>query len=444
MFQFYKFIAPTWYHRIPPKKSFVYFLDYRKLPEEIQAHIDFDQQYQSEAGKYMDAAFQAWNRGVMLNESHFELQPIGKIPLVDEYRFVKKYFNPFFPFYIFFIQFFLLKNPFGQLRGLLQSLRVKRVNLYRKNVEIPNFQQGDFSLFTSNPLITIIIPTLNRYPYLKDVFRDLEKQTYSNFEVIVVDQTSPSDPSVYEGWNFNLKVIYQEEKALWLARNTAIQESNADWILLYDDDSLVEADWIENHLKCLDYFKCDISSGVSISTVGGKVPASYSFFKWSDQIDTGNVLLPKKIFREIGLFDRQFEKQRMGDGEFGLRAYLNGYSNVSNPLAKRVHLKVGEGGLRQMGSWDAFRTKSWNSPRPIPSVLYLTRKYFGTRTALYLCFQKIPLSVIPYQYKSNKFMAVLAYPLSLIMSPILVFQLVKSWRLASCKLKEGAKIALLP
>ena len=87
---------------------------------------------------------------------------------------------------------------------------------------------------------------------------------------------------------------------------------------------------------------------------GGKVPAQYAYFCISSQVDTGNVLLPKQIFRDIGLFDRQFEKQRMGDGEFGLRAYLAGYKNVSNPFAKRLHLKVSSGGLRQMGSWDGF------------------------------------------------------------------------------------------
>jgi glycosyltransferase involved in cell wall biosynthesis len=301
----------------------------------------------------------------------------------------------------------------------------------------------NFPLLESNPKVTVIIPTLNRYPYLKDVFRDLEKQDYKNFEVIVVDQTDPLNRSMYEGWKLDLTLIEQQEKALWLARNTAIQQAKGEWILLYDDDSLVDEHWISNHLKCIDYFQCDISSGVSISKVGASVPQAYSHFKWSDQIDTGNVLLPKRIFRTIGLFDRQFEKQRMGDGEFGLRAYLAGFTNVSNPLAKRVHLKVGEGGLRQMGSWDAFRTKSWNSPRPIPSVLYFTRKYFGNRTAWYLCFQKIPLSVIPYQYKSNKFMSIFAYPLAILMSPLLIFQWAKSWKLASEKLREGAKITPL-
>jgi GT2 family glycosyltransferase len=89
------------------------------------------------------------------------------------------------------------------------------------------------------------------------------------------------------------------------------------------------------------------------------VPQNYSFFRVSDQIDTGNVLIKRDVFQTIGLFDRQFEKQRMGDGEYGLRAYLEGFLNVSNPYAKRLHLKVGTGGLRQMGSWDGFRPKKF-------------------------------------------------------------------------------------
>ena len=265
--------------------------------------------------------------------------------------------------------------------------------------------------------MSVVIPTLNRYEYLKDVLEDLERQEYTNFEVIVVDQSLPFQDEFYRKFNLKMKVVQQKKRALWLARNHAIEISEGEYILLFDDDSRVKSDWITNHLKCIDFFDADISSGVSISTVGAEVPKNYSFFRISDQIDTGNVLLKKQIFREIGLFDRQFEKQRMGDGEFGLRAYLNNYKNVSNPYAGRIHLKVGSGGLREMGSWDAFRPKKWFGPRPVPSVLYLFRKYYGTKLSLLSLLKTLPPAIIPYQFKKSKKGMILGFVLTVLFFP---------------------------
>ena len=70
----------------------------------------------------------------------------------------------------------------------------------------------------------------------------------------------------------------------------------------------------------------------------------------------------------------------MGDGEFGLRAYLKGFKSINNPKAERLHLKVSSGGLREMGSWDGFRSTVFLLP--IPSVLYFFRRYWGTKSAL--------------------------------------------------------------
>jgi glycosyltransferase involved in cell wall biosynthesis len=288
--------------------------------------------------------------------------------------------------------------------------------------------------------VSVIIPTLNRYPYLKDVLKDLEQQDYSNFEVIVVDQSEPFQEEFYDEFQLNINLIHQEEKALWLARNTAIKQSKGEYILLFDDDSRVDKDWITQHLKTLDFFKADLSSGVSISTQGAKVPANYAHFGISSQLDTGNVLLKKSVFKDLGLFDRQFEKQRMGDGEFGLRAYLSGYKNISNPYAKRLHLKVGSGGLRQMGSWDGFRPKKWLDPRPIPSVVYLFRSYHGNKAARWALLKTVPSSIMPYRYKSNSVMMLVGVLISIVISPLVFFQVWKSWSLASTKLKEGPMI----
>jgi GT2 family glycosyltransferase len=210
--------------------------------------------------------------------------------------------------------------------------------------------------------------------------------------------------------------------------------------LLYEDDSLIEPHWIVEHFKTLEFFDADISSGVSISVIGAEVPKHYRYFRWSDQLDTGNVMIKKDVFKNIGLFDRQFEKQRMGDGEFGLRAYLAGFKNISNPRAKRVHLKVGHGGLRQMGSWDAFRTKNWFFPRPIPSVLYLTRRYFGRQASLKYVLINILPSLVPIKFKSHRALKMLTFLLFPILLPLIGIQVWMSWRLSGIKLKQGPLI----
>jgi GT2 family glycosyltransferase len=133
----------------------------------------------------------------------------------------------------------------------------------------------------------------------------------------------------------------------------------------------------------------------------------------------------------------------MGDGEYGLRAYLAGYKNISNPRAKRIHLKVSSGGLRQMGSWDGWRPKKWNAPRPVPSVLYLSRKYFGSKMALLMILPAVAPSLIPYKFKRNKLLKFTSLLLVPFLFPLLIYQVSKSWKLATEKLKQGGLIEFL-
>lgn len=441
LFKFLKYLQPTSYFQLYRKDGSSVFPIVEYLPEEIIAQLDSDPSFKSEKAREYDISWQAINKGYIGNAETYS--SFEKLPIIDEYHFLRKYFHSVWVFYVLILRLITFKNPFKELSAWKKSSGVKRSQYLKTPIQYFEWKGFTSSIIIKNLLVSVVIPTLNRYEYLKDVLEDLEKQDYKNFEVIIVDQSSPFQGDFYKNYKLNIQLVQQTERALWLARNHAIGISKGEYLLLFDDDSRVEADWISNHLKCLDFFKADISSGVSISTVGAEVPAHYSFYRVSSQLDTGNVLLKKEIFREIGLFDRQFEKQRMGDGEFGLRAYLNGYKNISNPYARRIHLKVGSGGLREMGSWDAFRPKKLFAPRPIPSVLYLYRKYFGRKRALLTILKTVPQSIIPYRYKKNKKMLVLGVLISIFLFPFVVLQVVVSWRLATRKLKEGAKIKKL-
>jgi len=441
LFEFIKYVSPTWYFNLTPRSGeSIFNIDFDSLSKEEKELLFFDPGYQTESGRLRDLAYQAIKKG-FVKTVHVKSLPDTEPSIFDNYRFLRKYYHPLWSGYVLALRLFTLHNPVREIKAWLLNSNVRRINL--NNSVYPHekkYLNHTSSLLASEPKVSVIIPTLNRYNYLVDVLKDLEQQDYHNFDVIVIDQSEPFNPEFYSSFQLDIQVIHQTEKALWLARNTAIKKSNAEYLLLFDDDSRVEPNWISEHLKAIDYFKADISAGVSISLVGAKVPESYSFFRMSDQVDTGNVMIHRRVFEKIGLFDRQFEKQRMGDGEFGLRAYLAGFTNISNPYAKRLHLKVGEGGLRQMGSWDAFRPKNWWAPRPIPSVLYYYRKYYPKEWVIWGIVIGVLPSIIPYQFKRSKSLMVLGSLLSLLLLPLIGWQVWRSWQLSSQKLKEGPQI----
>ena len=425
LFKFLKYISPTNYFNLERNNSTTIFPEWDVLPKNIQEQIELNKAYSSLEISKLDGAYQAVQKGYIgdVKTINFETP----IPIEDEYRFIRSYFNKLWVYYTFLLRLLTFHNPFKEFQAFFNTRKVNQINIFTAYLKYPKWDNFNSKIVQQQPKVSVIIPTLNRYTYLKDVLNDLEKQDYTNFDVIVVDQSEPFQELFYKEFSLKLRVIRQQEKALWLARNTAIKTSNAGFLLLFDDDSRVAADWITNHLKCIDFFNAEISSGTSISVVGAKVPDSYRYFKLSEQIDTGNVLIKREVFKKIGLFDRQFEKQRMGDGEFGLRAYLVGFLNISNPTAERLHLKVETGGLRQMGSWDGFRPKKWFAPRPIPSVVYLFRNYFGNTLTRYALLKAVPPSLIPYKYKANVKMMLLGYVLSVLLFPLVLLQVWKSW-----------------
>ncbi|MDX1774844.1 glycosyltransferase family A protein [Oceanihabitans sediminis] len=407
------------------------------LPQEILKQLTPDSNFTSAVAKEYDLSWQALNKGYIGGTASYA--SFEKVPIEDEYRFIRKYFHPVWVLYVLLLRLLSFKNPIKEILAYHNTRNVKRSTYLQRPITNDGWQTFDSALVLDAPLVSVVIPTLNRYTYLKDVLSDLEQQDYKNFEVLVVDQSVPFQSDFYKAFDLNLRVIKQEEKALWLARNTAIKEAKGEFIALSEDDVRVNADWISTHLKCINFFKAQVSAGVFYPE-GQEIPKERSFFTLASQFATGNAMLYKGVFKQVGLFDRQFEKQRMGDGEFGMRVYLAGLKSVSNPYASCIDVKAGTGGLREMGSWDAFRPSNFFAPRPIPSVLYYFRKYFGKRAALLSLLRTVPISIFPYQFKKNKPFLVLGVLLSVLLLPVVVMQVVWSWRLASKKLKEGALI----
>ena len=437
LFRFLKYLQPTHYFQRFNKAGKSIFPNIDKLPDTIINKLQKDHKYLSKEAKDYDLSWQAIQLGYAENIETYS--SFSKLPLYDEYHFIRKNFHSAWVFFVFLLRILSLHNPLKEAKAWLSTRNVNQLKESNTCIGYKDWELFQSQLVNNEPFVSVIIPTLNRYNYLKAVLKDLEAQDYSNFEVIVVDQSDNFNAEFYKNFNLNFQIINQKEKALWLARNTAIKASKGEWIALSEDDVRIKTDWIRMHLKCIDFFNAKISAGVFYPE-GKQIPKSRSFFAVASQFATGNAMLHKMVFKTVGLFDRQFEKQRMGDGEFGMRLYLEGLKSISNPLASCIDVKAGTGGLREMGSWDAFRPSNFFAPRPIPSVLFYFRKYYGNTAARLALLRTVPISIFPYQFKKNKPLLLVGSLVTLLILPIVVFQVWKSWYLSSKKLKEGALI----
>src|SRR5690554_1215426 len=437
LFRFLKYLQPTHYFQLYKTDGSSVFPIPERLPKEVLDWLEPDIGFKSETAKQYDLSWQAVNKGYIGKVETYSI--FAKVPIEDEYRFIRKNFHSAWVFYVLLLRLFSFHNPIKELKAWFRTRGVTRVAIGSPSIGYPDWASFESALIPSNPKVGVIIPTLNRYIYLKDVLRDLEAQDYPHFEVIIVDQSAPFQESFYKEFNLDIQLIRQEEKALWLARNTAIKAAKGELIALSEDDVRIEPDWISSHLKALDFFEAQVSAGVFYPE-GQQIPKDRSFFALASQFATGNAMLYKQVFAQVGLFDRQFEKQRMGDGEFGMRVYLAGIKSISNPYASCIDVKAGTGGLREMGSWDAFRSQNWLDPRPIPSVLYFHRKYFGNYNSRLGLLKTIPTSIMPYRFKGHRMYTILGAILFLFFMPVVLFQVNKSWRLASDKLSCGPLI----
>ena len=444
LFTFIRYTQPGWQFNLNPQVSGRFASCNISTIDEFKDLIDL--RYETESAKIADVGYRLWNRGVLLESTIEEMQQLNRLPkpsLNDEYIFIRKYWGSAWTGFSFLMRIITLKNLFKEWSAYFRTRNIKRINAYDKPAEYKDYETFQSSLIAMHPLVAVIIPTLNRYKYLKNVLSDLELQDYKNFEVIVIDQSDDFRKDFYTEFQLCLKVSNQKEKLLWTARNSAVNNTNADYLLFFDDDSRIQMNWITEHLKCIDYFNADISAGVSLAVKGQKIPVNYSFFRWADQFDSGNAMIKRKVMKQIGMFDEQFNGQRMGDAEFGFRAYINGLKSISNYKAARIHLKVDEGGLREMGSWDGFRSKKIFAPKPVPSVTYLFKKYFPKELNRNAIFIGIMLSNVPYKYKRSGKMLFLSALLTVVKSPILLAQYLSSKKIAQKMLQKNIEIKVL-
>lgn len=99
------------------------------------------------------------------------------------------------------------------------------------------------------PLVSIVIPCYNRENYIQQAVDSALSQTYSNIEVIVVDDGSKDNSlAVLSNYEEKIQVISQTNKGVSAARNTGFYASKGDFIIFLDSDDWLSNDIVEHHI----------------------------------------------------------------------------------------------------------------------------------------------------------------------------------------------------
>lgn len=105
-------------------------------------------------------------------------------------------------------------------------------------------------------LVSVIIPLYNKVNYIKQTLESILNQTYTNLEIIIIDDGSTDESievvkSVAKLDN-RIKFYQQTNQGVSYARNRGIELSNGEYIQFLDADDLMASNKIEEQLKIVD------------------------------------------------------------------------------------------------------------------------------------------------------------------------------------------------
>ena len=108
-------------------------------------------------------------------------------------------------------------------------------------------------IYIKEPLVSVIVPVYNVEAYLDACLNSIIHQTYSNLEIIIVEDCSTDrSRQVLQNHLIDVRIKFiqhSENRGLSAARNTGIGYAKGDYIIFVDSDDLIDTRLIESCVK---------------------------------------------------------------------------------------------------------------------------------------------------------------------------------------------------
>lgn len=159
-------------------------------------------------------------------------------------------------------------------------------------------------------LFSIVVPIYNVEKYLAECIESVLKQSYKDFELILVDDGSPDGcPSIcdkYASLDFRIRVIHKKNEGVAVARKIGVDNAVGEYVLFVDADDLISSVCLEKIDKIIQMHSVDvIKFGFEIEKSDGstyvKMPMFNGFFpKKRLETEVYPVLIHDKRSRYLG------------------------------------------------------------------------------------------------------------------------------------------------
>lgn len=198
--------------------------------------------------------------------------------------------------------------------------------------------------------LSVVIPTYNRKPILEKCLRAMERQTFADYEIVVVDDGS-TDGTVewlqsHAAEFPHVRLFCQNHGGAAGARNYGVEQAKGDTIVFIDSDLVVTDVFLQSHVETLIQGQKELGHdrlftyGRVINTANFDDPTSEPY-KLTDfsaaYFATGNVAIARHWLIEAGLFDTGFKQYGWEDLELGVRLKNLGLKLIKCPEAVGYH-----------------------------------------------------------------------------------------------------------
>ena len=239
--------------------------------------------------------------------------------------------------------------------------------------------------------VTVIIPNYNGLHFMEPCFAALEKQSYRDFDLLVVDNGSEDGSGEWLREHGIPTLFLGENTGFSGAVNAGIRAAKTPYVILLNNDTEPFPDYVGELVRCMDRFPRVFSASSKMIQLyrkelmdgGGDM---YCLLGWAYQRGVGQpssgyrkpregfsacagaAIYRREVFEEIGCFDESHFAY-LEDIDVGYRARIYGYKNIYCPTAKVYHVGSGTSGSK----YNSFKVR------------------LAARNSIYLNYKNMPL-----------------------------------------------------